>query len=430
MYHSCVGNVAADVCLPQSRGYYPVVKNEPLPQCEVCVIVPVRNEAQLLETCLNALAHQIDLTGRPIDSRSYEVILLANNCNDNSAEIAHHFSRQHPSFQLHVVECTLAPCDAYIGRVRQILMDEAYDRLSRLGLAKLGSKSGVIASTDGDTRVASTWIAATQSEIARGADAVGGRIIADVDSCNALAPLVKKRYIQGDYYHQLIVELETYLDATPHDQWPRHAQHYGASLAVTAQMYRKAGGMPATRSPEDVAFYHALLRVGARFRHSPLVKVSTSARQTVRTEQGFAAQLNIWEALGQQQAFLVESATAIEIRFKVRRYLRDLWRQVLNGYQHHIKDVSACANILGVGSHWLWSELAQPQPFDLMFEQVEARQQQTKIWQQRWPLVHLEEAIADLSNRLQILRPQHPIGNAQSLPQLSVEYAYPGDFSQ
>jgi Glycosyl transferase family 2 len=421
------GNPTIDIPSSQDEGFFPLVKTCPLPQCEVCVIVPVRNEAKLLEACLNALAYQVDFKGQPIDPNRYEVILLANNCNDDSAAIAHHFSQQHPDFRLHVVERTLPPHEAYIGRVRQILMDEAYTRLARLGLAGLGSKCGIIASTDGDTKVSSTWIAATQLEISRGADAVGGRITADVASCDALDPFVKMRYLRGDYYHQLIVELESYLDLNPHDRWPRHAQHYGASLAVTAQMYQKAGGMPATRTPEDVAFYRALLRAGARFRHSPLVKVSTSARQTVRIEQGFAAQLNKWEALGEQQAFLVESAYAIETRFKMRRHLRHLWRQVLEGYQHSVEDVSACANTLGVGAQWLWTELSQPPSFDLLFEGIELCQQQNGVWQKRWPLVHLEQAIADLSDRLQVLCPQRQLQDSKCLCQPQLEYANYGD---
>jgi hypothetical protein len=403
----------------QNEDFPPLVKTGPLPQCEVCVIVPVRNEAKLLEACLTALAYQVDLSGQLIDPKRYEVILLANNCNDDSAAIAHHFSRQHPDFRLHIVERTLPPPEAYIGRVRQILMDEAYARLAKLGLAGLGSKCGIIASTDGDTQVSSTWIAATQLEISQGADAVGGRITADVASCDVLDSFVKMRYLRGDYYHQLMVELESYLDLNPHDRWPRHAQHYGASLAVTAQMYRKVGGMPATRTPEDTAFYRALLRVGARFRHSPLVQVSTSARQTVRVEQGFAAQLNQWEAIGEQQAFLVESACAVETRFNMRRYLRQLWCQILEGYQHSVKDVSACASTLGVGSQWLWTELSQPQSFDLLFEGVEVCQQQNGVWQKRWPLVHLEEAIADLNARLQMLRPQAQLQDSKHLRQLN-----------
>jgi hypothetical protein len=426
--NSCLDNTSTNSVLTLKKSYYPLVKTPALPECEVCVIVPVRDEAELLEVCLKALACQVDFNGRPFSFDRYEVVLLVNNCRDDSAAIARQFSLNYPAFRLHVVERTLPAAEAYIGRVRQLLMDEAYYRLAGLGLA--GAQKRIIASTDGDTQVSSTWIAATLLEISRGVDAVGGRIVADLVSCAALDACVKKRYLQGDLYYQLRVELETYLDAIPHDHWPRHAQHYGASLAVTAQMYRQAGGMPAVRTPEDVAFYRALLGVGARFRHSPLVQVTTSARQTVRTENGFAAQLNEWAAMGQQnQPFLVESAPAIETQLKVRRQLRNLWHRILDGYQHTAKDIASYANTLGINAQWLWGELTQPQTFELLFERIEAHQQQNELWQQQWPLVSLEQAIADLNTRLQKLRLQQSIGEAERFCHPSLASVEPGEVS-
>jgi glycosyltransferase involved in cell wall biosynthesis len=143
----------------------------PLPQCEVCVIVPVKDEAQTLPTTLAALANQTCLNGQPLNSHTYEIIILANNCIDESAAIARQFAKQYPDLALHVAEITLAPDRAYIGYVRKLLMDEAYQRLM-----SLGKRQGIIASTDGDTQVSATWIAATLHEIAGGVDAVGGRI--------------------------------------------------------------------------------------------------------------------------------------------------------------------------------------------------------------------------------------------------------------
>jgi hypothetical protein len=58
--------------------------------------------------------------------------------------------------------------------VRKLLMDEAYRRLM-----SVGRRRGIIASTDGDTKVANTWVAATIHEIDSGVDAVGGRILTD-----------------------------------------------------------------------------------------------------------------------------------------------------------------------------------------------------------------------------------------------------------
>ena len=396
--------VAAEVS-PHSLS--PLVQTPPLPECEVCAIVPVRNEAENLESTLAALSHQTDLQGQSLDPTRYEIILLANNCSDNSAAIARLFAKTHPHLNLHVVEKTLPPTEAYIGRVRQILMDEAYHRLMSIGRTQ-----GVIASTDGDTRVAPTWIAATLHEISLGADAVGGRITTDPTQRAQLDPYTRACHLREVGYRYLIAELESYLDGDPHD-FPRHFQHYGASLAVTAQMYKQAGGMPAVRTPEDVAFYRALDLVNARFRHSPLVRVVTSARQTGRTNIGLANQLNQWSQMGSQnQPFLVESAAEIETRLQARHKLRVLWRCVLNDYQISCRDIAACADVLGVGYEWLLQELGLDHTFGLLWSRVEQRQQEEKIWSGRWKKVRISVAIADLRLLVDSLRRQHK-GNIQ-----------------
>lgn len=211
----------------------PLVIAPPSPHCEVCVIVPVRDEAENLTATLDALARQIDLEGRPFDRERYEIIVLANNCSDDSAAIARCFANQQPTLTLHVVEITLPLAEAYVGRARRILMDEAYRRLTLLEHGR-----GVIASTDGDTRVAPTWLAATLHEIQKGADAVGGRILTDRAGRVALDDYARLCHLREVGYRYLVAELETYLDPDPYDCWPRHYQHFGASLAVTAQMVR------------------------------------------------------------------------------------------------------------------------------------------------------------------------------------------------
>lgn len=385
----------------------PLVQIPPLPQCEVCVIVPVRNEADALVDTLTALANQTNWKGQRLDPTCYEVILLANNCSDDSAAIAHCFAQRHPDLILHIVEKTLPAAEAYIGRVRQILMDQAYRRL-----LYWGHKRGVIASTDGDTQVSPTWIIANLEEIAGGADAVGGRILTSRAGRAALDPYTRACYLREVGYRYLIAELETYLDADPNDRFPRHYQHYGASLAVTAEMYNQAGGLPPVRTPEDVAFYQALLRVNARFRHSPLVRVVTSARQTGRTTIGLSNQLSQWAAMGQQQRlFLVESVEAIATRLQARQQLRTLWHRILSGYQPQRQDISPLATTLGVADTWLFQMLTPPHTFGLLWEQIEHRQQSEGIWQQRWQQVEITQAIQDLRLRLDGLR------RSQSLPQ-------------
>jgi hypothetical protein len=385
--------------LQQKAFFQHLVITPPLSECEVCVIVPARNEAQTLNATLAALANQVDLQGTPLDPKRYEIILLANNCSDRSADIARTFATQHPDINLHVVEITLPPSEAYIGRVRQILMDEAYHRLN-----SLGRKRGIIASTDGDSQVSKTWVAANMYEIASGADAVGGRILTDKAGRAALHPYAKACHLREVGYRYLIAELESHIDPTEcvseadrRYRFPLHYQHYGASLAVTSEMYALAGGLPPVRTPEDVAFYQALLRVNARFRHSPKVRVVTSARVSGRTDIGLANQLNEWAKMGKQkQPFLVESVVAIKTRLTARRQLRMLWLQLLDGHQPQHEEVINIAELLSVNSQWLLEEIQQPQTFGKLFERVEQRQEFEGIWNSRFAKVDIEEAIREL----------------------------------
>ena len=388
-----------DTTLPETK-LPPLVPTLPLPQCEVSVIVPVRNEADMLKRTLMALAQQVDLNGKPFGFDRYEVILLANNCSDDSVAIAHRFAKQHPELRLHVVERTLPASQAYIGWVRKRLMDEAYRRLIHIDRNR-----GIIASTDGDTCVAPNWLAATLYEVARGADAVGGRIVTDRRDRAALDPYARACHLREVGYRFLVTELEAYLDPNPFDAFPRHFQHYGASLAVTAEMYHQAGGLPLVRTSEDVALYRALLRVNARFRHSPLVRVTTSARQIGRAQDGLADQLQKWSDMGaQRQPFWVEPADAIITRLQARYKLRRLWQRFLNGYHITLREVTLPASRLELNRDWLMQALTQQTSFGALFEQIEQQQSQEGRWQQRWSLVRIEQAIDDLRLLLEPLR--------------------------
>jgi Glycosyl transferase family 2 len=350
----------------------------PLSQCEVSVIIPAKDEAQMIVATLTALANQTDLNGQPLNPLTYEIIVLANNCIDESATIARQFAKQHPDLVLHVAEVTLPPDRAHIGYVRKMLMDEAYLRLMYLGRSR-----GIIASTDGDTQVSGTWIAAILHEIGSGVDAVGGRILTDRHSRQALHPQVKSHFLQEVGYRSLVAQVEFHIDPDPFDPLPRHYQHYGASLAVTAEMYAKAGGIPPVRTPEDEAFYQALLRVDARFRHSPLVQVTTSARVAGRSPVGLAAQLRKWAELSEDSTLKVESAAAMIAWFQSRHKLRSLWQRLSSGSKISVHEVEPLASKLGISANWLLDELLQHHTFGKLFARVTQCQQQSypNLWQ-------------------------------------------------
>ncbi|WP_319419378.1 glycosyltransferase [Pleurocapsa sp. FMAR1] len=377
----------------------PLISRSPLISCEVCVIVPVRDEADNIEATLLALTNQVDLTGKPLDKNRYEIIVLANNCTDNSAEVARRFARTYPSLILHIVEMTIESDRAHIGWVRKLLMDEAYRRLK-----SIERDFGVIASTDGDTRVSSTWIAATLAEIKAGADAVGGRIITNSRERSKLDKTTRLYFLRYLRYGYLTSQLEAFLD--PYfDPLPRHHHHYGASFAITARMYAKVGGLPPLPSSEDLALYNALMRVDACFRHSPTVRVVTSARDLGRAKAGLADRLSQLKTIGQQQQCLwVESALTTEARFRLRRQLRYLWHTTLTGKTSAVK-MAIVAQKLGINKDLLTEIIWRSQAmsiglspsFGLVVEQIgQYQEQNADLYSKYAQKVTIQQAIVDL----------------------------------
>jgi hypothetical protein len=378
----------------------PLVDRFPLETCAACIVVPARDESVRIEKCLSALARQVEPGGRSIDPAKYEVILLANNCHDETAARARAFGSRHPRLALHVVEINFPPEKSYVGCARKLLMDEACRRLFLLGRPE-----GVIVSTDADSFVDPGWIAGIMREVDAGADAVGGRIVADRDERLLLPPSAELTYLRQVAYDFLLAELEDLIDPDPFDPFPRHGNHIGASLAVTAALYAQMGGLPDVLEDEDQALYKAILRSGARFRHSLNVRVTTSARLDGRVEHGFSAGLRYFGSLGQQsQPLLVESACASEVRLRARRALRELSREVQLNRLPTSSQVSRVARALEISGSWLWHEMSRAQTWGRLMERVDLRQKAEGEWEQLWPPIFLEKAVAALRIRLCDLR--------------------------
>lgn len=331
----------------------------------ISVIIPAKDEAAQLPATLAALAAQTTLTGQPLPSESYEILVLANNCHDQTAAVVRAFARSHPALRLYVAETTLAPAEAHVGRARRLLMDEACRRLE----LAVGPR-GIIASTDADTRVAPTWLAATLAEFAAGADAVGGRIFPEPVPVQE-GGLVRRTHLRDAQYRLLRSHLEALLDPDPADPWPRHHQHFGASLALTVAAYRQVGGLPVVPYLEDEALWQALRRHDLQLRHSSKVCVSTSGRHQGRVAVGLSWQLREWASLLQQQREpLVESGASLVAEWQARRQLRQVWQQARQQVALRPRCSVQLAASLSVPVGALVRELAQAETFGLLWEWV------------------------------------------------------------
>ncbi len=308
----------------------------PAATLQACVIIPAKDEAHQLPATLAALAAQTGLHGEHLPDGCLEVIVLANNCTDGTAAVVRQVAACYPTLALHVAELQLPKDLAHVGQARRLLMDAAAHRLE----ATAGPQ-GLILSTDADTLAAPDWLAACRAEIAAGAVAVGGRILTrpgtpeaselidkEQEECpTADSRVVRRTQLRDATYYLLRNQLECQLDPCPHDPWPRHHQHFGASLALTVAAYRQVGGLPVVRYLEDEALWRALCRHDLPVRHSPQVRVSTSARQQGRVEVGLSWQLREWAAHAlEQREPCVECPRQLAALWQARHELRACWQ--------------------------------------------------------------------------------------------------------
>ena len=301
--------------------------NKATKRCQAIVVLPVCNEEERLGACLQALH------GQSVPYHAYELLLFLNNCTDESAAIAYQFQQRHPNLSLHIAQQTLPQAQANVGTARKMLMDEAWLR---------AGESGAILSTDGDTAVAPDWVEMNLKQLHAGSELVGGDIALAGRDLAGLPERARAQHEADREYQQAVTLLESLLDPDPHDPWPRHHHHFGASLACTTAFYRRVGGLPQVDCLEDVALVEAARRADARVRHSPAVKVVTAARMAGRARIGLASQLREWQ--GAPEEPLVDSAAFLKLYFSIRHQLRRVWE----GQSRRSAAASAMFSVLGV----------------------------------------------------------------------------------
>lgn len=359
------------------------------------IIVPVKDEAIHLYDMLDALRLQVDPAGKEMDQASYEVLLLANNCSDNSYALAKAYQRKHKKFNLHVAEIFLAKPEAHIGTVRRLLMDEAYHRFERLA-----ETDGIIISTDGDSRVDHHWLHYIFEEFAQGCDVVGGRIISDQSNSPS-----RKFHLKDVGYRYLVSHLESHLDPCVFDPWPRHFQCFGPSTAVKCSIYEKAGRLPVLPFLEDENFRKALIRIDARIRRSPQVKVYTSSRESGQVDFGFSIQLQEWSRMNTEGKKLeVEPAGSLIIKFNAKKTLRGLFTEYLVKKQLNLLAVKQLAHTLFLEEEWLKMKITTASYFGALWEETELAWSAQK-WEEHHPAVHIDTAIDHLRTLLYAKQP-------------------------
>jgi glycosyltransferase involved in cell wall biosynthesis len=221
------------------------------------VVVPARDEQELIGPCLRALAAQ-----EGVERSDYAVILVLDGCRDATRERA---LASAAGLELTIVE--RPPLG--VGAARRLGMDLACDRL-----LAAGAPGALVVSTDADSEAAPGWLAALLAAAGAGARAIGGEVVVEG--------------LEDGVARRRDARLRARLDALP---GAAHPHFSGASIAVTADTYRRVGGLEPRAALEDEAFARALARARIPIVHIAEARVRTSARPVGRAFRGLARDL-------------------------------------------------------------------------------------------------------------------------------------------
>ena len=254
------------------------------------VVVPAHDEEQRIGRCLEALAGQVEVA-----PEEFEVIVVLDACEDATAAVVDAVRSSldglcQPSAERRAggpdIHAVVGPGQG-AGPARATGMDIGCARLE-----SLGRHGGLLASTDADSVVASDWIARQLEALAGGAEAIGGEVVLDPTEAAALPP-------------GLLADREAQLAARTRDAAARgpaeHAHFSGASLGVTPDAYRRAGGMAWMAALEDQELEDRLVAAGVTIHRLRPVSVVTAARTEGRAERGLARDLELARWLSERR---------------------------------------------------------------------------------------------------------------------------------
>ncbi|KQS64842.1 hypothetical protein ASG41_15385 [Modestobacter sp. Leaf380] len=234
------------------------------------VVVPARDEAELLPGCLAALARAAahpDLAGVPV-----LVVVVADLCTDDTADLARAGGAR-------VVETG----GGNVGDARHAGVLAVLAEATHTGVP---ADRVWVATTDADSRVPADWLAVQALGAASGVDAVVGTVA--VEDWTGHPPHVPAAF------------------AAAYDAWRAggldavHPHVHGASLGVRGSAYTAVGGFPPLVVSEDEALVGALLLAGRTVLRTPAAPVVTSARRVPRAGGGFGADLDGLATGGQE----------------------------------------------------------------------------------------------------------------------------------
>lgn len=222
----------------------------------VCVVVPARNEEELLPRCLHSILQARARLSFPI---TCDIVVAVDGSEDRTLSLAK---------DLLGPDGIVVELDAgSVGAARQLGCDIALRRYK-------GSLDRCwLANTDADCVVPESWLADQVALAEKGVEAVAG--IIDVNDFSDHDWHVAERF------------RATYI-LRPDGS---HTHVHGANLGLRADVYQQAGGWNHLLTGEDHDLWHRVRANGTKTRSTTSLEVLTSGRRVGRAPDGFAQAL-------------------------------------------------------------------------------------------------------------------------------------------
>lgn len=218
----------------------------------LCVVVPARNEEELLPLCLTSVSGAVRALARVRPEICVEVFVVLDQCTDSSMAVAADFGVNAVAVDSGCVGLARA------AGITAALRDQERD-----------PARAWIAGTDADSTVPDHWVIRQVELAEQGHDLVVGTVQPQP------APL-------HDVVHRWFDQ---------HVLGEGHAQVHGANLGFRASAYLAFGGYLPLVEHEDVALVKAMRRAGLPWVATDTNRVTTSTRLSGRTPGGFAGYL-------------------------------------------------------------------------------------------------------------------------------------------
>jgi hypothetical protein len=222
----------------------------------VHVVIPARDEEQLVGRCLDALSLSREALAVARPELDVRITVVLDRCTDRTAQIV----RQ--ARGVHALEVRALS----VGAARAAGVQHAW----RLVGAEQADRVWV-ASTDADSAVPVSWLTGQAQAAEQGYAARIGTVLPDLEIAE---PLLYQRWLDR------------------HDLGPGHPHVHGANLGVSLAAYWAAGGFTHRECGEDLHLVSRLRRAGLSALVTAEDPVITSGRRASRVRGGFADYLS------------------------------------------------------------------------------------------------------------------------------------------